>query len=370
MGMSKNQTGEKDPFKGSVRLTPKMMFGISVPLALAIIMALSGFNAMCCIGVVLVPAFLFILPQTFGVTSIKIRTVMGVIFLVVTVIVGALVVVPFNVGGLEGAPEDTDNIKNVTYDIAGNTLTIAADLVNVNEPVVFRYNEIWALSYDNIYTNETMTVTLTVSGNHATGTVTIDRDKLYMGSIFTQVLNDKGELEDHKTSNTVFTEAFDSSILGMSLVGSFIASIMMTVLFFMILIFSTFMRKRMEAMRGKMEAEGRLYPQGYGRCGSCDSVVLPGEINCRKCGAYIDRPGEMKPNKKDFFECSDCGAEVPADARSCPKCGSMFDEDEAEVIHADGSVEITNEVFECSDCGAEVPITASMCPKCGAKFED
>ena len=30
----------------------------------------------------------------------------------------------------------------------------------------------------------------------------------------------------------------------------------------------------------------------------------------------------------ETFECSECGAEVPANATRCPKCGAKFDEDE------------------------------------------
>ncbi len=77
----------------------------------------------------------------------------------------------------------------------------------------------------------------------------------------------------------------------------------------------------------------------------------------------------MKPQKKDFFQCSECGAEVPADAVVCPKCGAKFDEPtENEVVHPDGQVDVSEETVVCPKCSAAVPKNADFCPKCGYKF--
>lgn len=127
-------------------------------------------------------------------------------------------------------------------------------------------------------------------------------------------------------------------------------------MFFMILIFSTIIRKTIEKTRVEMENDGRLYPNGYGRCKKCGSIVLPGEIACKKCGVYIDIPDNIRAKKKDFFICSECGAEVSDDSEKCPKCGVMFDGIENEIIHQDGSVEIITETKVCPSCNIEIPI--------------
>jgi RNA polymerase subunit RPABC4/transcription elongation factor Spt4 len=90
------------------------------------------------------------------------------------------------------------------------------------------------------------------------------------------------------------------------------------------------MRRNLERVRAKMEAEGRLYPQGYGRCKRCGALVLPGEVMCRKCGEYVDVPEEMRVKKVNYFECSECGREVPEDAGVCPYCGEAFDDPKEE----------------------------------------
>ncbi len=100
-------------------------------------------------------------------------------------------------------------------------------------------------------------------------------------------------------------------------------------------------------------------------------MVLPGEVNCRKCGAYIDVPDELRVKKKDFFQCSECGAEVPSDATECPKCGAKFDEvQENVVVHADGSEDVSTESVVCPECGSTVPANADWCPKCGKMLKD
>ena len=105
-------------------------------------------------------------------------------------------------------------------------------------------------------------------------------------------------------------------------------------LFFLMMVLTAWSRKNLEKTRARMEAEGRLYPQGYGRCKECGSIILPGETCCRKCGAYIDVPDELRHKKVDMVECSECGAEIPEDAKVCPKCGAVFDEEE-EIVYVE-----------------------------------
>ena len=98
--------------------------------------------------------------------------------------------------------------------------------------------------------------------------------------------------------------------------------------FTLIAMITLWMRKNLERTRARLEKEGRLYPPGYGRCKRCGTIALPGEICCRRCGEYIDVPEEMRVKKVNYFECSECGREVPEEAGVCPYCGEVFEDDD------------------------------------------
>jgi len=69
----------------------------------------------------------------------------------------------------------------------------------------------------------------------------------------------------------------------------------------------------------------------------------------------LDESEEAMMEEK--FICSECGAEVPADAKVCPQCGEPFEEEEEKVK------------MICSSCGAEVDEDAESCWNCGKKFK-
>jgi RNA polymerase subunit RPABC4/transcription elongation factor Spt4 len=73
--------------------------------------------------------------------------------------------------------------------------------------------------------------------------------------------------------------------------------------------------------------------------------------------------GDQKSKEK--FICSECRAEVPADAKTCPQCGERFD-DEPEAPAAAAK----EDEYYCTDCGATVQESDTVCPNCGKKFED
>lgn len=357
-------------------LTMKQLLALLGIFILAVAMTLFGFGSWCmCFGLFIIAAILCMLPRFIGVENIKFMTLFGVAFMAVVILLGAFVTAPMMADAKMGPPSDNDHFTDIEYTYTDSGMDITATVVNDLGPheVYFKYGTISGIEFSSANANLDKKIQLTVTGNTATGSVELDPNSLYAGYLGITQTNDQGEeIENSGTFAQYWRylpDAYEGSMTSLYLYGCFISTMYIMIVYFLVLVFSSFMRGRMEKVRDKMEEEGRLYPQGYGRCENCGAVVLPGEVNCRKCGAYIDRPEEMKHQKDDFFECSECGAEVPNDAAHCPKCGVQFDEDEYEVKHADGTVETTNEFFQCRECGAEVPATSTFCPRCGAKFD-
>jgi ribosomal protein L40E len=64
---------------------------------------------------------------------------------------------------------------------------------------------------------------------------------------------------------------------------------------------------------------------------------------------------DVKKKIVEKLVCSECGAEVPVDAKKCPRCGEPFEE-EADLI--------------CTSCGAKVKESDKKCWNCGKEFEN
>lgn len=353
-------------------LNPKQILALVAAFAFALILTVFGFGASCmCFGMLIIAIVLCMLPRLMGVDNLKLMTVFGVVFALIVIVIGGAVTGPDTITSNDGNPSGNDYFTDIEYTYDENGVTVTATLLNDigDNKVRFNYGTVSGVGFGLVYADYTH-IDLTATGTSVTGYVELDPNSIYIGylDLLTQ---DDGKVADNTgTFRTFLTGVYTGDISSVCWYGAAINTIYIMIMFFVVLFASSFMRSRMEKTREKMEQDGRLYPQGYGRCESCGTIVLPGEVNCRKCGAYIDRPEEMKPQKKDFFECSDCGAEVPANASECPKCGVKFDEDEFEVTHADGTTETTKEAFECSECGSLVPAAAAFCPKCGAKFDE
>ncbi|MDR1404690.1 MAG: zinc-ribbon domain-containing protein [Candidatus Methanoplasma sp.] len=357
-------------------LTPKQTLGILAAFAIALALTLFGFGASCyCFGMLIIAIILYMLPKMLGVNNLKLAILIGVAFLASATLIGGFIMAPGLVESNNGNPSDNDYFAGVEYTYSDSGVSITANMKEDIGPhiVYFKYGEVKGVGFGTVNAAFDKEVEMSVTGSSVSGSISLDRDTLYIGYLTVTKTDESGNEVYSADSNTFWsflTGAYGGSLTSVCLYGCLIGTLYIIIAYFMIMIFSNLMRSRMEKTREKMEKEGRLYPKGYGRCDKCGAMVLPGEINCRKCGSYIDRPDEMKPKKKDFFECSDCGAEVPTDATECPKCGAKFDEDEFEITHADGTTETTHETFECSECHAIVPAGATFCQKCGAKFDE
>ncbi len=375
--MTETAEGRKSLMDEFRALTPKQIIIIAIALIAAVLLQTFGFAAQC-LGFLIIAAILYMLPHMMGVSSVKIKAVLGVVFVVITLMTATFYSGPSVVNGMIGAADnDYDEIGDITLDEETGLLTADFYIDDVTK-VDVEYGVVDGFNYSSYWSNEEskraqMVLTeSTKEGVKFEGSCTISLEDGKINYVRMTVeraeLNDKGEPMTGVVGFFKDTGAPESDVWYMSFTGMGMYVAFTAAMFFLILIFSALMRRSMEKTRTKMEADGRLYPQGYGRCKECGGMVLPGEITCRKCGAYIDVPEELRAKKKDFFTCSECGAEVPNDADVCPKCGAAFDEVENEVVHADGTVEVTTEVEKCPECGEEIPANVTFCPKCGRKI--
>lgn len=361
--MSENKQGSKSLIDEFKTLKPIQWVAIVLAIVIGVVLEVLGFGIQC-FGFAIIAILLYMIPHLMGVMSPKVKAVIGVAFILVALPVGTLMYDDYADSTAGEIGKDSDHFKNVSYDDATGTLS-----VSFSDPgnAVVEYGVIDSIAFGAINCR-TDKADMTVSDVKGP-------DNLYHGSVVLN-LNDgklyyvKVSQGDNWKSFTVDTGISSSDSTKLSFYGTAIVIAYVMIIFFFMLAITTAMRKAAYKARDRLESEGRLYPQGYGRCKECGALVLPGEVVCRKCGTYIEVPDEIKVHKKDYFTCESCGAEVPADAKVCPRCGVTFDSVETEIIHADGTKDVTEETFECSECGAQVPANAKRCPKCGAEFDD
>lgn len=350
--------------------------GLLLGFAVAFGMVCAGLYRNTCLFV-FVGVLLFVIPKLFGVKRFSTLAVLGVAFLLITPVVGALcfsapTIDDDKISDITGEFHDASVVRDGdTYDI-----TVVFDGTPTGDVKVFTPT-LGTVSFNvEIYPMNTDGYVMTnTSGNtYVFNDLALESGKVY------KIYFESGDVRSG--SATVDANITDGDITKHALIWNFYVVGMAAIVFFLVLVLTTYMRRSLEKTRARMEAEGRLYPQGYGRCKECGMLVLPGEVTCRKCGAYIEIPEEIKAKMKrkvEYTECSECGAEVPSDARKCPKCGASFDEATEEVkIEATPEIieahqeskEPSDEYFECSECGAKVPADANVCPQCGAKFDE
>lgn len=369
-------------------LSTKQRVAIIAAIAIALILEVLGLGASC-LGFLVIAVVLYMIPHLLKVTSVKVKAFTGAVFIVVSLLVGvfAYMTVPEDYDGYSRGDDasirnpdlvDSDGVYTFTFEVNPDSVEVGDSWeVHVYSGDVSMVSFGVPLSLANKVDHYLAPSELTETTESGWYSGTLVLSGFIDGKLeFVRVLIEKITYEDGEERNEALADMgayYDTGVsysdsLIICFFGSGYSTLMISILFFVILGFSAFFRGKAEKERTKMEAEGRLYPKGYGLCKNCGTVVLPGEVVCRKCGAYIDVPDEMRPKKKDFFTCSVCGAEVPGDAVECPKCGARFDEEtETEVEHPDGTVDVTDETVPCPHCGESIPSNADWCPKCGKK---
>ncbi len=365
LGMTGDRIGDE---KKKIDIDSKQILGLAIGFAISFALLITGYyQYFTCMAVLIIPALLYLIPHFFKVKNLKVMVMHGVVFTVVALLVGGLYAAPtFIDDNSEFTGTTTFTDVAVTYTAPMYDVTVKFDDTTGLAPnaELFKIDKV-GFSTANGPTDPIPLLPVTQTVDTVSYNFSVD-DQLYIIQFFAT------DTDDKRIEQTFFfltgnpSESSKNSAMWM---GSLYELGLFMLLYFMIVFLTYAMRTSAKKTQARMVEQGRLYPEGYGRCEECRAIVLPGEVSCRKCGKYIDVPVEMKPKKKDFFTCSDCNAEVPEDASVCPKCGVEFDDIEIEVEHADGTVEITYSTFKCPVCGLDVPPTAKFCPKCGETFK-
>jgi RNA polymerase subunit RPABC4/transcription elongation factor Spt4 len=350
-------------------LTPKQWFSIVAAFAVCMVLILTGLYVGMCLGFFLIAVILYMIPHIAGVSSPGVKAVIGVTFIVVMLLIGTF--------AYSGNAVDDRQVFDENVDPSVTSMELVDDALIITTPN--QNLDLW------IVCAPVSKITYGSVSDFSRGDLVKEKMPYIDGAYVYHVdLKDEkfyyiesGIAKDEDATSFTYYILYKvntglTNETGLNFAGAGYLMMLVGLIFFVMLIFSELMRRSARKSREKMERDGRLYPKGYSKCKNCGTMVLPGEINCRKCGAPIEVPEDVKVlHKKDFFECSECGTEVPMDAKMCPKCGAVFDEaDVAEIKHVDGTVDVSSDTFECSECGKTVPANAKRCPYCGAEFDE
>ncbi len=346
-------TGQVSKFK--VFKESKFSYPVAIALAIGaefILFYFGIYTALCGLGFVVVGAAGFLIVKRLSTADLKKMLIACGIIFVILFLLGSLVVSPIFVDNCTNVNDfkcDEIQVKDVKASDGSITISFHYTDREYGDGKI-TCNEVWvfcgpvnALCYNNMQAvnNDSYIAKVKLneerSGDYTATISSFSKDKLAICQFAMHGIKTEGEEEKDVILAATGTSLYkDGASYGTAVVAALPFTAMyvgvVSVIFGIIAFFSDRAKKSIEKTRASMEAEGRLYPKGYGKCKECGSLVLPGETVCRKCGAYIEVPDELRVEKKDFFQCSECGAEVPADAKVCPKCGTTFDEDDEVVV--------------------------------------
>ncbi len=332
---------DKEPLTGFKKFA-KTPYGFAVGILIAsictiILYYLNVEQKLCGMGFVLIAGLIYIIMKRFGCDNNK---KLLIVALSVFVIVTATGMFAFSIPNVHANDDwesfDSKGVDIQEMEVVGKDLNIKIQYNgDIDVEKITAIASPMALACYNFYNYEKRDdVTMVADGNTYTVTipnVSSDNVLVYHFSIYEKNAEDPKKAKEI-TKDGFYLNGSDSAITKSAFMGNAYFVSLSVLLFAILAFFMLRAAKNLEATRERMEAEGRLYPKGYGRCKQCGTVVLPGEIICRKCGTYIDVPDELRHKKDDYFQCSECGAEVPADSSVCPKCGASFDEDDETII--------------------------------------
>ena len=253
------EDSHRAPVEGFMGSTPAQILGIVLALATVTGMMAAGIYRVFCLFS-MVGIVLFIIPKIFGVKDVKVLTVMGIVFLIFSSLLGAFA---FTVPTLEDNDESdmTGDFSNLTIvEQADGTYTVTVSYTGTQTGTMKMYTpQIGTTSYKVVSIGRVDPVDMSGSGTTYTyAGLSLPSGELH--AIYFEI----GPEDSVESSDTVNITAniSHSDIVKHAVKWNFYATGLTVMVFFLVLILTSWMRRSLEKTRARMEAEGRLYPQG------------------------------------------------------------------------------------------------------------
>ncbi|HUL39004.1 MAG TPA: zinc ribbon domain-containing protein [Methanomassiliicoccales archaeon] len=320
---------EKDGKKGNIRWQEfrKTKLGLAFGLVLTflisyLLLLYAGF--LFCLPTILTAAVLYFFPRYFGLLDRKKIVVVGLVMMLLLGLATGYTVY-LVVKDLQPAPVSASDI------LTDGTVTPfrGGESQFFNYSVVVRganaSSEVWVNVYDYFNANDVQRINLTHSFPNGDGTLTFYNETQLSLSIYRFAFH----FNESATSEIVTSTGWgpfmitDSELLGRELYYNTLYVFLNVGIWFVFVVVATLW---MESSKKKVEAAQK-----------------------EKKEAEAKASGEK-------FVCSECGADVPIDAKECPQCGEKF-EDEGSGPE------------KCPSCGKEVAPGATSCWNCGKELK-
>jgi ribosomal protein L40E len=303
-----------------------LAFGIVLAFLLSYVLLLYG-GLLICLPTILVAVILYFVPRYFGLVSRKKLVVVGLVMMVLLGLASGYTVF-LVVKDIQPEPVSADDFltqgtvtpfRGSGSDIYNFTVTVTSENVSVS-------SEVWVNLYDYFNTNYLKRINLTHSFNGTSEGSMVFYERVELSdSIYRHTFNYNQSADNVVTTRTGWgpTMLSESELLGLELYYNTLYVVVNVGLWFAFVIMATWW---MESSKKKVEA-----------------------VQKQK------KEAEVKVSQEKFV-CSECGADVPVDAKECPQCGERF-EDEARGPE------------KCPSCGKEAAPGATNCWNCGKELK-
>lgn len=301
-----------------------LAFGLVLTALLSLVALLYG-GFLFCLPAILAGAVIYFIPRYFGLKGRKKLVIAGVIIMLLLGLA-----LGFTISSIikdlkpSVASSSDDILTNGTVDpFIGVTDTNFRFEVTVSG--ANGSSEVWVEVYDYFKSNEATRFNLTQATNNTDGTWTFYRDvstddmprSLYRNIFF--YFNGTAEIGTSTSWGPKMLT--DDDILGRELGYNVLYVYVNVGMWFIFIMLGAWY---LESSKKRLE-----------------------EMQKQRKGA------EPAKTKQEKFVCSECGADVPGDAKECPQCGEKFDDEEG------GSA------AKCPYCGKDLGPDATVCWNCG-----
>ncbi|MCQ2056295.1 MAG: zinc ribbon domain-containing protein [archaeon] len=311
------------------------LVGLTITLAIGTFLYYIGlFTSFYGMGFIFIGIVLLVIPRSFGCHNFRIMVLFGIVFFLIATIIGAFAVSKPMLEMDWNQPNNSNIAIQVERDGTANLSINYKNVANI-EDIYVEFEKVTWVCYNQYraFSDGSHQYKLDSSQDFwEVSDVKVSTDNVYFYTFFTF-----DELNEKRLIESGFYSPCESNIAILALETNAYYVGISAAIFMFILFFVREFKRNLDKTRAIMEAEGRLYPKGHGCCKHCGSIVLPGEIHCKKCGTAVDIPNKFQAKKTEFFQCSECNAEIPMNASTCPTCGVSFDEED-EIVFSSESI--------------------------------